>query len=83
LKDSRQSDEAVAELIAKSADVVAYQIAEVYAFRGEADRAFEWLDRAYAQRDGGMTYLKVDPLLRTLKGDPRYTAVLKKMRLPV
>ena len=45
-------------------DVVAYQIAAVYAFRGEADRAFEWLDRAYVQRDGGLTEMKGDPLLK-------------------
>ena len=51
--------------------------------RREADRAFEWLDRAYAQRDGGLTYLTASPLLTSLRGDPRYTALLKKMRLPV
>ena len=55
LKDNKQADEALTELIAGFKDVAAYQIAAVYAFRGEADRAFEWLERAYAQRDGGLT----------------------------
>jgi hypothetical protein len=47
-----------------------------------ADRAFEWLERAYAQRDGGLAQLKGDPLLKSLERDPRYAAFLKKMRLP-
>jgi len=54
----------------------------VYAFRGEADRAFEWLERAYAQRDSGLAEMKGDPLLKSLERDPRYAAFLKKMRLP-
>ena len=83
LKDDKQADEALTKLIAGFQNVAAYQIASVYAFRGEADRAFEWLDRAYAQRDGGLSYLKLDPLVRSLRSDPRYTALLKKMRLPV
>jgi hypothetical protein len=57
-------------------------IAEVYAYRGEADRAFEWLERAHAQRDGGLAETKGDPLLKSLERDPRYAAFLKKMRLP-
>ena len=83
LKENKQADEALTELIARFQDDFAYQIAAVYAFRGEADRAFEWLERAYAQRDGGLTALKADPLLKSLRGDPRYTAFLNKMRLPV
>jgi hypothetical protein len=58
------------------------EMERVYAFRGEADRAFEWLERAYAQRDGGFTQMKGDPLLKNLERDPRYAAFLKKMRLP-
>jgi hypothetical protein len=60
----------------------AYQIAEVHGFRGDADKAFVWLERAYVQRDGGLTGLKVSPLLTSLREDPRYTGLLKKMRLP-
>jgi hypothetical protein len=49
--------------------------------RGDADRAFEWLERAYAQRDPGLTDTKVSRRLRSLHGDPRWGAFLKKMGL--
>jgi TolB-like protein/DNA-binding winged helix-turn-helix (wHTH) protein/lipoprotein NlpI len=79
----QDSDEALQQLIAKSQQDSAFQIAEVYAFRGESDEAFEWLERAYRQRDGGLMFLKIDPLLKGLRQDPRYSELLKKMRLPV
>jgi hypothetical protein len=80
----QESDAALAQLIARFGVEGAYQIAEVYAFRGESDRAFEWLERAYTQRDTGLAYyLNGDPLLKKLERDPRYAAFLKKMRLPV
>ncbi len=82
LGQKKASDTALAELTAKSAAVMAFQIAEVYAFRGEADHAFEWLERSYTQRDTGLLWLKTSPLLKSLERDPRWTAFLKKMRLP-
>jgi hypothetical protein len=54
----------------------------VYGFRNESGEAFEWLDRAYAQRDGGLIAVKVDPMLKSLHGDPRFAAFLKKLNLP-
>jgi eukaryotic-like serine/threonine-protein kinase len=83
LGKKKESDAATTEFVAKNYDGAAYQIAEIYAFRGEADRAFEWLDRAYNQRDSGLVFVKGDPLLNRIQGDPRYRAFLKKMRLPV
>jgi len=83
LARKQESDRALAELIAKNQKDAAFQIAEVYAFRGEADAAFTWLERSYEQRDPGLTFIKGDPLLKNLERDPRYTAFLKKMRLPV
>ena len=62
--------------------VWAYQIAQVYAWRGENDKAFEWLERAYRQRDGGLTYLPYDRLLASLHTDPRFRGLLRKLRLP-
>ena len=59
----------------------AYQIAEIYAFRNQPDEVFEWLDRAYAQRDSGLIGTKVEPLLKSLHGDPRFAAILKKLNL--
>jgi len=83
LAQKQESNRALAELIARHHLHAAFQIAEVYAFRGEADAAFTWLDRAYAQRDGGLSEMKGDPLLKNLERDPRYAAFLKKMHLPV
>jgi len=77
-----ESDAALHELTQKFADDWAYQIAEVHAFRGEIDKAFEWLDRAYTQRDGGFSEMKGDPLLKNLERDPRYKALLRKLKLP-
>jgi len=81
----READAALAELIKYDRHAeMSYQIAEVYAFRGEADRAFEWLERAYDQRDPGLPpHLKGDLLLQNIRHDPRYTALLNKMRLPL
>jgi TolB-like protein/DNA-binding winged helix-turn-helix (wHTH) protein/Tfp pilus assembly protein PilF len=78
----RESDAALAETIKNYGDTGAFQIAEVYAFRGEIDSAFYWLERAYAQRDGAFTVIKGDPLLKSLEPDPRYNALLKRMHLP-
>ena len=72
-----ESDAALAALKSKHAGEMAYQIAEVHAFRGEADPAFEWLERAYDQRDGGLSDIKSDRFLRGLVGDPRYKALLR------
>jgi len=73
--------EALDTLTARFANVSAYQIAAVHAWRGERDLAFEWLERPYRRHDGGLVDLKFDPLLRSLRGDPRYIALLRKMNL--
>ena len=51
---ARAADEALAELIARDRDVMAYQIAEVYAWRGEKDKAFEWLQVSLDNHDTGL-----------------------------
>jgi len=79
--NGKESDRALQMLIAKNAADSAYQIGDAYAFRGETDKAFEWLNRAYAQRDSGLTGIAYDPLLLALKPDPRYAALLKKLDL--
>jgi TolB-like protein len=76
-----QAQQALDQTIRDSAEFAAYQIAEIYAWRGQKDQAFQWLDRAYAQNDGGLTEIKVDPFLASLHGDPRYDAILTKMKL--
>ena len=79
----QDSNAALARLIAKYRTYAAYQIAQVYAYRGESDKSFEWLERAYQQRDPGLPELKSNPLFKNLHHDPRYTALLKRMRLPL
>jgi serine/threonine protein kinase/Flp pilus assembly protein TadD len=79
----KEADDALAEAVNKHHDVMAFQIAEIYAYRGESDKAFEWLERAYQQRDPGFLYLKGDVLLRNIEHDPRYLALLKKLKLPL
>ena len=60
----------------------AFSIAVVYAFRNQPDKAFEWLDRAYAEHDPNLDLTKVHPQLKNLHNDPRYAAFLKKLNLP-
>ena len=82
LDNPAASQRALDDLITRFGHSGAYQIAQVYAWRGENDRAFEWLERARLQRDGGLINVKVDPLLRKLRGDPRYAAMLRRVNLP-
>jgi hypothetical protein len=79
----QDSNAALARLIAKYDIDVAYQIAEVYAYRGESDKSFEWLERAYKQRDAGLPEAKTDPLWKNLRQDRRFTELLKKIHLPL
>jgi tetratricopeptide (TPR) repeat protein len=78
----QDANAALANLSAKNENDAAYQIAQVYAYRGESDKSFEWLEHAYKQRDPGLSLIKTDPLLKNLRHDQRYTELLKKMRLP-
>ena len=77
-----ESDNALKKLIATHQNEAAFQIAEVYAFRGETDQAFAWLDRAYRQRDSGLPEMKTSPLMKSLLKDQRRAELLQKMRLP-
>ena len=76
-----ESDAALQTLISEFGWTAAYQVAEAYAYRNEVDKAFEWLERAYGQRDPGVTYSATDVLLRSLHGDPRWQPFLKRLGL--
>jgi serine/threonine-protein kinase len=80
--DRPAADAALADLVANAREGFAYQIAEVYALRGEKDKAFEWLQTALDDRDAGMLGLSADPLLRGLRDDARYKNLLAKVGLP-
>ena len=74
-----ESDAALAELIEKDSGDAAYNIAYVLAFRGEVDRAFDWLEKAVEQRDSGLSELAVDPLFLPLRGDRRWLPLLRRL----
>jgi TolB-like protein len=76
------SDAALKRAIDHNADSWPSAIARAYAFRGERDQAMKWLERAYAGKDEDLYFIKGDPLMRNLEGDPRYKAFLRKMNLP-
>ncbi len=82
LGDAAASRRALDALTPIWAHVGTYQIAEIYAWRGERHRAFEWLERCYRERDSGLLLARLDPLLRDLRGDGRYRDLMRKMRLP-
>ncbi len=75
------SNAAVQALTDEFAWTAAYQIAEVHAFRGEVDTAFEWLETAYVQRDPGVVYTAWSPSLKSLHGDPRWLPFVARLGL--
>jgi len=79
--DRTAADAALADLIAHDQGLD-YQVAQVYAVRGEREKAFEWLQIAFDNHDTGMLALLVDPLLNSLRDDPRYKMLIAKMNFP-
>ena len=81
LGHTAEAQAALNNLMAR-ADPPAYQIAQVYAWWGDKDPAFLWLERARLTKDAGLRYLKYDPLLQKLHSDARWTALMRKLNLP-
>ena len=81
--DRSAADAALRTFIDKDAGGSAYQIAEVYALRNDAKATFEWLDRAWSNRDPGIQHLLYSPLFLRYKDDPRFAAFCRKVGLPV
>jgi len=79
LGQKSESDAALAELIRQHDRTMVYQIAYVLAFRGENDRAFEWLDKAIEYRDLGVGAIPFDPTLAGLHSDPRWLPLLRRL----
>jgi len=67
---------------AKQRYVSSYAIATVYAGLGDRDKAFEWLEKAYDERSPGLTWLKAEPMLDSIRSDPRYAILLRRIGLP-
>ena len=77
-----EAEETLKQVTTKSADSEAFNIAMVYAYRNERERALEWLDRAYRQKDPALIAIIGEPLLNNVASDPRFKAFLRKMNLP-
>lgn len=82
-----RTDEARAALnrlveLAQHRYVPAYDIASVHAALGDADQAFQWLDRAFAEPSALLGNLRADPVMDPLRSDPRYREVERRLRLP-
>jgi tetratricopeptide (TPR) repeat protein len=73
------SDAALAALIAKYEKESPFNIAYVYAFRGEVDKAFEWLDKAVKYQDPGLPEIVTENLFDKIYADPRWLAFLHKI----
>jgi len=67
--------------LARKQFVSPYGIASYYAVTGESDSALDWLEKAYAERDGTLVWLKVHPRLDSIRGEPRFRDLLARMRL--
>jgi serine/threonine-protein kinase len=82
LGHAKESQQALDQFIANAGQAKAYDTAEIYAWRGEKDKAFEWLDRAYQQRSSDLYTFRNNPVFASLRGDARFAALLRKMNLP-
>ncbi|MDP8984853.1 MAG: winged helix-turn-helix domain-containing protein [Pseudomonadota bacterium] len=81
LGDGPDEERALHDLLAHDSKEGAYQIAEVYAARGQFGDTMAWLEQAYALHDAGLWILQVDPLLRPLAGTPRFAALKRKLHM--
>jgi TolB-like protein/tetratricopeptide (TPR) repeat protein len=77
--ENDKADEALDTIKREHAEGSAFQIAEIYAARGDADQAFTWLERAMEERDPGVTHTKVNPRFRALHNDPRWSELLRRI----
>jgi TolB-like protein len=82
-KDRAVANDALRTLIGKYANDYPYEFAEVYALRNDANATFEWLDRAWSNRDASIAVLLSDPVILRFKDDPRFAAYCRKVGLPV
>jgi TolB-like protein/DNA-binding winged helix-turn-helix (wHTH) protein/Flp pilus assembly protein TadD len=81
LGQHKDSDAALANLTSLWPNDCAYQIAQVYAYRGQVDEAFRWLEHAYRLHDPGLMWFRTDLKLKSLRGDPRYADLLRRLHL--
>ena len=81
-QDRAAADAALQALIKHYGETAPYQIAQAQALRRNPDAMFQWLEHAYAVRDGGIETLLVDPMLMRYRNDPRIAALCQRLGLP-
>jgi eukaryotic-like serine/threonine-protein kinase len=77
--------QAVGDLMAERSQrtyVEAWSVAIWYAAAGDTTATLDWLERGYREHDPTMPYLGAHPLMRRLRGEPRYDALVRRMNLP-
>jgi tetratricopeptide (TPR) repeat protein len=77
----READAALQTFMARSTDRNAFFVAVAFARRGDRDRTFDWLDRAYQQRDYNLFLVGAYPDFKPVADDPRFEALLRQMNL--
>ena len=82
LGNDARSKAALNELASRFGNTATYQVAQVHAWRGERDAAFEWLEKARLAGDAGLRFIKYDPS-KSLRADPRFVAMLTRLKLPL
>jgi len=75
------AEKMIATFVAQRTDADAYLVGAAYAWCGNREQAFAWLDRALQQHDENIQYVKYDPLLRSLRDDARYARIVSAMHL--
>ena len=81
LKQASDADATLSQMIQLYSDTSAFQIAEVYGYRGDADHAFQWLERAKSQHDPGVIQTLLDPVFAPVHADPRWTVFIHSLGL--
>ena len=77
----QEADEKLKEFTDKYQNDWSYLLAQLYSFRDEKNKTFEWLEIAYNKKDSWLFWIKSDPLLKNIENDPRYKTYLRKMNL--
>jgi tetratricopeptide (TPR) repeat protein len=70
------------EALSKQRFITAYGVALVYAGKGEKDKAFAWLNKAFDERSHWLIWLRLDPRWDVLRSDPRFAELLNRMHFP-
>jgi serine/threonine-protein kinase len=70
------------ETLAKEHYVPPQEFAVIFAGLGDKDRAFFWLEQEYQERFATLPYITVDPIFSGLRSDPRYAALVERLKLP-